>query len=137
MRGIGDERELVNKLWRYGFAVMRAPASGSATKMMRPDIIAGNAQLSLQFAIEVKTTRNKVIYITKESVDQLVEFAKCFGCEPILAIKFKGFRKGSWIFVSPRKLEITGAGNYKISQRDALRVGVDLESLARGKKPLG
>lgn len=133
MRGIRDERELVNKLWQHGFAVLRAPASGSATKMMRPDIIAGNAQLNLQLAIEVKTTWDKVIYITRESIDQLVTFAKRFGCQPILAIKFKGFRKVSWIFIPPKKLKITDAGNYKITRGDALHVGKDLDSFARGK----
>lgn len=132
MRGIRDERELVNKLWLHGFAVLRAPASGAATKMMRPDIIAGNAQISLQLAIEVKTTWNKVIYITRESIDQLVAFAKRFGCQPILAIKFKGLRKVSWIFIPPEKLKITDAGNYKITCGDALHVGRDLNSLARG-----
>lgn len=136
MRGIRDERELVNKLWRYGFAVLRAPASGSATKMIRPDIIAGNAQLGLQLAIEVKTTWNKVIYITRESSEQLVAFAKRFGCKPIFAIKFKGGRKVSWIFIPPGKLKITGAGNYKITHGNALHVGVDLDSLTRGGKPV-
>ena len=133
MRGIRDERELVNKLWRHGFAVLRAPASGSATKMMRPDIIAGNAQISLQIAIEVKTTWNKVLYVARESIDQLVAFAKRFGCQPILAVKFKGFRKVSWIFIPPEALKITGAGNYKITREDALQVGKDLDSFVRGK----
>ena len=133
MRGISGERELVNKLWQNGFAVLRAPASGSATKMMRPDIIAGNAQISLQIAIEVKTTWNKVLYITRESIDQLVAFAKRFGCQPILAVKFKGFRKVSWIFIPPEELKITGAGNYKITREDALQVGKDLDSFVRGK----
>lgn len=133
MRGISDERELVNRLWQNGFAVLRAPASGSATKMMRPDIIAGNAQLSLQLAIEVKTTWNNVLYITRESIDQLVAFAKRFGCQPILAVKFKGFRKVSWIFIPPEELKITRAGNYKITREDALQVGKDLDSFVRGK----
>lgn len=134
VRGISDERELVNEFWRHGFAVLRAPASGSATKMVRPDIIAGNAQLGLQLAIEVKTSWNKVIYIKRESIGQLVEFAKRFGCRPILAIKFKGIRKVSWIFIPPRKLQITNSGNYKITSSNALQVGRDLDSLVRGGK---
>lgn len=39
--GIREERDLANKLHQYGFAVIRSPASDGATKMPRPDIIAG------------------------------------------------------------------------------------------------
>ncbi len=134
IKGIRDERELVNRLWEYGFAVFRAPASGSATKQPRPDIIAGNSELGLQMAIEVKTTWNKVLYVSKESVGQLTVFAKRFGCQPILAIKFKGQRKHPWIIISPKKLKTTDQGNYKVTFRSALLTGVDLEIFVKGSK---
>ncbi|MEE8322105.1 MAG: Holliday junction resolvase, partial [Candidatus Bathyarchaeia archaeon] len=38
-RGIQDERNLARLLWKRGFAVMRAPASGASTKMPRPDLV--------------------------------------------------------------------------------------------------
>ena len=85
MRGAQDERELVRLLWERGFAVIRAPASGSSTKMPRPDIIAGSSERKIQFAIEVKTTHNKNLYIQHESISQLVNFACLFGCQPIVA----------------------------------------------------
>jgi len=40
--GIREERDLANKLHQYGFGVIRSPASGGATKIPRPDIIAGS-----------------------------------------------------------------------------------------------
>jgi len=131
LRGIRDERELVNRLWQYGFAVVRAPASGSATKMARPDIIAGNSRLGLQLALEAKTTWKNAIYISKQSIDQLLEFAKRFGCQPMLAIKFKGFKKISWIFIPPQKLKPTKTGNYKITRRQALLSGKPLDAFIK------
>jgi Holliday junction resolvase len=134
IRGIRDERELVNRLWKYGFAVLRSPASGSATKFPRPDIIAGNSELRLQLAIEVKTAWGKTIYISKESFDQLTAFAKLFGCQPVFALKFKGQRKHPWIIISPKKLKATDQGNYKVTLRSALLTGIDLENFVKGRK---
>lgn len=131
IKGVRDERELVNRLWKHGFAVFRAPASGSATKLPRPDIIAGSSKLGLQLAIEVKTTWDKVLYISRESVDQLTVFAKRFGCQPVLAIKFKGQRKHPWILIPPKKLKATDQGNYKLTFRNALLTGVDLEEFVK------
>jgi len=127
-RGIQDERKLVRLLWKRGFAVMRAPASGASTQMPRPDIIAGNSNKGVQFAIEVKTTHNESLYIAHESVNQLLEFAQRFGCQPILAIKFKG-RSRSWLFMEPQQLSMTPTANYKITFKDALEKGSKFTSL--------
>ncbi|MEM1828904.1 MAG: Holliday junction resolvase, partial [Desulfurococcaceae archaeon] len=35
VKGFSHERDLVRRLWEYGFAVMRAPASGSKAKRVR------------------------------------------------------------------------------------------------------
>lgn len=134
-RGISDERALVKLLWKKGFAVMRAPASGSSTKMPRPDIIAGNSGKNLQFAIEVKTTHEEVLYMARESISQLVEFAEHFGCQPIVALRFKN-RVKSWIFVHPSQLMITPALNYKITTLEAQRIGLDFKTLIGEGKQL-
>jgi len=118
----------VNTLWRRGFAVIRAPASGSATKRPLPDIVAGSKQRSLQFAFEVKATRAETLYVDKESIDQLVEFAQTFGCEPFLAVRFKGRRRG-WLFLRPSQLESTRGQNYKATLKDALATSIDLKTL--------
>jgi len=127
-RGINEERSLVNTLWRRGFAVVRAPASGSATKRPLPDIIAGCKERSLQFAIEVKTTKAETLYIDNDSIHQLVEFAQTFGCEPFLAVRFKGRGRG-WLFLRPSQLESTRGQNYKATLKDALAKSIDLKTL--------
>lgn len=132
-RGIQDERDLVRLLWRSGFAVIRSPASGASTQMPRPDIIAGHSGRGVQFAIEVKTTHNEILYIARESVSQLIDFAERFGCQPIVAIKFKG-RRVSWLFVESQQLAITPALNFKITLTEALQKGMDFKSLIKESK---
>jgi Holliday junction resolvase len=127
-RGIQDERSLARLLWERGFAVMRAPASGAATKMARPDLVVGSRDRGLQFAIEVKTTRRDVLYIQGPSIAQLLEFSQRFGCQPIVALKFKG-HKQPWLFIHPYQLLTTPGLNYKISLKDALLKGMDFKTL--------
>jgi Holliday junction resolvase len=127
-RGIQDERNLARLLWKRGFAVMRAPASGASTKMPRPDLVVGRRDRGLQFAIEVKTTRKNVLYIRGASIAQLLEFSQIFGCQPIVAIKFKGQRQ-PWLFIRPYQLLTTPGLNYKISLKDALQKGMDFKTL--------
>ncbi len=108
---------------------MRAPASGSATKRPLPDMVAGSRQRGLWFAIEVKTTRAETLYVDNESIHQLVEFAQTFGCEPFLAVKFKG-RGRSWLFLKPSQLTPTRGQNYRTTLKEALATGIDLKTLA-------
>jgi len=128
VKGVQDERSLAQLLWKRGFAVVRAPASGASTKMPRPDLVAGNRDRGLQFAIEVKTTHREVLYVERESIVQLIEFSQRFGCQPVVALKFKGW-KGAWIFIHPNQLATTPNLNYKISFEEASRRGVDLKTL--------
>ena len=64
-------------------------------------------------------------------MDQLVEFSQRFGCQPIVALKFKGTRR-PWVFLRPNQLKTTPSRNYKITLKEALRGGVDLKSLIGG-----
>jgi len=124
-RGIGEERELVHRLDKLGFAVVRAPASGSRTRLDRPDIVAGRRGLHL--ALEVKSTIKEILYIEHESVMQLVRFSERFGARPLIAVKFKRRGKG-WILLEPQNLTQTNKG-YKVTFKDALRAGKSLEAL--------
>ena len=135
VRGTQDERELVRLLWKSGFAVLRAPASGASTQMPRPDMVAGNSEKGVQVAIEVKTTHNKRLYVAHESLSQLVAFAQRFGCKPILAIKFKG-RGKSWLFLEPHQLSMTPALNFKITLDEALKNGIDYKTLTMEGKQI-
>ncbi|WP_309492210.1 Holliday junction resolvase Hjc [Candidatus Hecatella orcuttiae] len=128
-RGIGSERELVRKLDGLGFAVLRAPASGSRTKLDRPDILAGRKGFCL--ALEVKTTAKSILYVEKASVAQLLRFSERFGAKAMLAVKFKHKGKG-WLLLEPGKLPSTRKG-YRIAFKEALKTGKSLESLVAHK----
>jgi len=135
LRGAESERRLADLLRSRGFAVMRAPASGSRTKHPMPDLVAGCARLGKRWAIEVKTSRRQRLYVPHESIEQLVKFAEIFGCEPYIAIKFKGFRAG-WLFMTPDSLAVTPRGNHSMSLKEALRNGSDLDMLLSGQTRL-
>ena len=97
-KGDRRERELVNELDEAGFAVMRAPASGSATDRELPDVLAGRTDRCssrsneqgaesdtdsepLFYAIEAKSSSGNPIYLTGEEVEALVYFARNFGAK--------------------------------------------------------
>jgi Holliday junction resolvase len=127
-RGIYEERGLVNILWKRGFAVVRVPASGSATKRPLPDMVAGSRKRGLHLAIEAKAIGAETIYVDKKCVDQLVEFAETFGCEPFLAVKFKG-RARNWIFLRPEQLRSTKGKSLRVCLKDAVIEGIDIRTL--------
>ena len=61
-KGDRRERELVNRLDEAGVAVMRAPASGSATDRELPDGLAGDGGTC--YAIQGKSTSGRPIYLS-------------------------------------------------------------------------
>lgn len=128
-RGFKEERELVNRLEKLGFAVLRAPASGSGTKSDRPDILAGRK--GLYIALEVKTTSRRILYVNSESLDQLVRFSDKFGANPYIAVKFKRSGRG-WLLLKPGDLE-KSCKRYKITLEEACRRGIPPELLLSSK----
>ena len=127
--GSVEERDLVNKLWDAGFAAMRAPASGGATKRPLPDVLAGNGKLYL--AIEVKSTRQDHIYIDNEKIKNLIEFSEIFGATAYVGAKF--IRK-PWRFIKLEDLHITRSGNYRVNTDLAFSEGLDFEEITGGTK---
>ena len=128
-KGSNEERDLVHKLWDKGFAAMRAPASGGATKKPLPDVLAGNNGIYL--AIEVKTTTKDRIYINSSKIDALYEFSDIFGANPYLGIKFKHTK---WLFLDPKKIERTRSNNYRIEKDLAIQNGLDLDEITKKDK---
>ncbi len=124
-KGERRERELVNRLDDAGFAVMRAPASGSATDRDLPDVLAGNGERF--YAIEAKSSSGDPIYIDGDEVDALVYFAENFGATPRIAIRFD---KEAWAFFDPDELYETPGGNLRVKRETALSRGVDILELA-------
>lgn len=124
-KGERRERELVNRLDDIGFAVMRAPASGSATARDLPDVLAGNGESF--YAIEAKSSSGDPIYIDGAEVEALEFFAENFGAEPRIGVRFD---EEEWAFFPPEDLYVTDGGNYRVKTGKAIADGEDLPELA-------
>jgi Holliday junction resolvase len=111
-KGDRRERQLVNALDEAGFAVMRAPASGSATARELPDVLAGNGDVF--YAIEAKSSGGDPIYLDNEEVYDLVHvFARNFGATPRIAVRFD---REDWYFFHPDDVHQTDGGNYRVKK---------------------
>jgi Holliday junction resolvase len=128
-KGDRRERELVNLLDEAGFAVMRAPASGSATDRELPDVLAGDGDRF--YAIEAKSSSGKPIYLEGEEVEALVYFARNFGAKARIAARFD---REDWYFFHPSDLHVTDGGNYRVKKETALTEGADLDELVGRSK---
>jgi holliday junction resolvase Hjr len=123
-KGDRVERELVNRLDGAGYAVMRAPASGSATERELPDVLAGNGDTF--YAIEAKSSSGNPIYLTGEEVEALVFFARNFGAKPRIGVRFD---REDWYFFHPGDCYVTDGGNYRVKKETALSDGIDFDEL--------
>jgi Holliday junction resolvase len=123
-KGDRRERELVNALDDAGFAVLRAPASGSATERELPDVLAGDG--TAFYAIEAKSSAGDPIYLTGEEVAALVYFARNFGANPRIAARFD---REDWFFFHPGDLHTTDGGNYRVKKAEALAEGTQFDDL--------
>ena len=134
-KGARRERELVRKLDDSEFAVMRAPASGSATNRDLPDVLAGRADQTdgssepLFYAIEAKSSSDNPIYLDSEEVDSLVYFARNFGAQPCIAVRFD---RRPWYFFRPEECYTTDGGNYRVKPETATESGTPYDSFAEG-----
>ena len=123
-KGDRRERELVNRLDAKGFAVMRAPASGSATERELPDVLAGDG--AVFYAIEAKSSAGDPIYLTGEEVEALVYFSQNFGAKPKIGVRFD---REDWFFFHPAEVHQTDGGNYRVKKETALEDGDPLDAL--------
>ncbi|EMA20676.1 Holliday junction resolvase Hjc [Haloarcula argentinensis] len=121
-KGDRRERELVNALDEAGFAVMRAPASGSATERELPDVLSGDSETF--YAIEAKSSAGDPIYLTGEEVEALLFFARNFGAKPRIGVRFD---REDWYFFHPADLHTTDGGNYRVKKETALSDGTDFD----------
>ncbi|MEM4714343.1 MAG: Holliday junction resolvase Hjc [Candidatus Nanoarchaeia archaeon] len=114
IKGSNAERELVTLLWGRNFAAIRAAGSG-VSRFYSPDVLASNGSKIL--AIECKSTKHKYQYFEPQQIDDLLKFAKLFGAEPWLAVKFSG----EWKFFKPEDLKKT-QNFYVITKEDKSRL---------------
>jgi Holliday junction resolvase len=123
-KGDRRERELVNALDERGFAVMRAPASGSSTDRELPDVLAGDGDRF--YAVEAKSSAGDPIYLDGAEVEALVYFARNFGAKPRIGVRFD---RENWFFFHPHDVHVTDGGNYRVKKETALADGIDLPEL--------
>ena len=125
-KGDRRERELVNALDDAGFAVMRAPASGSATERELPDVLAGDGEDF--YAIEAKSSSGQPIYLDGQEVEALLFFARNFGAKPRIGVRFD---REDWYFFHPGDdaVHVTDGGNYRVKKETALADGTDFAEL--------
>ncbi|UIO99827.1 nucleoid-structuring protein H-NS [Halobaculum sp. CBA1158] len=123
-KGDRRERELVNRLDEAGFAVMRAPASGSSTDRELPDVLAGDA--SAFYAVEAKSSSGDPIYLRGEEVEALIYFARNFGASPKIGVRFD---REDWYFFHPGDLYVTDGGNYRVKKETAVADGETIDDL--------
>jgi len=135
-KGDRHERTLVNCLDALGYAVIRAPSSGSATTRELPDVLAGSE--GLFYAFELKSASGSRLYIEQAEVDDLVHFATMFGAEPRIAVRFDlergddAFGEATHPGFYVREIEDlyrTDSGNYRVDKQQAVEVGTPVQNL--------
>lgn len=123
-RGYRAERELVLQLWKRGFAVMRAPASGSKIRRAKyPDVVAIKKGRIAVFEVKSRS-KEETIYIDREQIQKMVEFAERAGGKAYVAIKIPG---RDWVFVPVEQLEQINSG-YRI-RKETIAEGLNMEQL--------
>jgi len=121
-KGSKYERELIHRFWKNGFAALRVAGSGSISYPSL-DVIASNGKKI--FAIECKSTRKDYKYISKEQVNEIINFSSLFNAIPLIAIKFL---KSEWIFLKPKDFKKIKK-SYMITKEEAFKKGIRFEEL--------
>ena len=94
MIGTRYELELARKLYRYGFAVIRAPASGRRAKRIPyPDIVAIKKRNILVISVKYRA-KIGTIYVSKDELRKMVSFANRADGAIVVAVKVKEL--GDW-----------------------------------------
>ncbi len=120
-KGITKERELIHMFWKTGkWAAVRVAGSGN-TQYPSADIIAGNVVRKL--VIECKSSKYGRLYLPKEGIIALQEFARIFHAEPWLAIRFNN---NPWYFICTNTIE-TIDKNIVINSKNVILKGLLFE----------
>jgi holliday junction resolvase Hjr len=122
--GTNAERELIHQFWKNNIPAIRVAGSGSM-KYPSPDIIAGTSLRKL--VIECKKIKENKLYIPKNEINLLIEFATNFGAEPFIAVKFGK----EWFFLIMEDLRETTA-SYSINTEEVRIKGLLFEDIIKG-----
>lgn len=116
-KGSKIERELFQKFIENNYRAVRVAGSG-VMENAECDLITGKKGGG-KYAIEVKSSKKPVKYISKEQIEKFIIFADIFGLKPVVALRFN--REG-WIFVNPKEFRDCGA-NWGITLKEAKEKG--------------
>ncbi len=123
VKGTRAERELQHMLFEHGWMPLRAAGSGSTT-LPAVDLVAGNGKKCI--AIECKSISGDKQYFDKEEIKQIKTFARKFGADPIIGVRFDNI---GWYFIDLKDL-VKGAGkNYFVSLESAQEKGFSFNNL--------
>ncbi|MCQ5337267.1 MAG: Holliday junction resolvase Hjc [Candidatus Methanomethylicia archaeon] len=125
-KGFAHERELAKRLYEEGFAVIRAPASGSKLKrIFYPDVVAIYKGKTLVFEVKAYSKLDYV-YLEEEKIKRIVDFSERAGGRSFIAVKIIG--SGEWRVIPVTELERTKKGYYslKISKIEKAQLLEDL-----------
>jgi len=91
VKGKRAEYEIIMRLKKYGYAVIRAPASGAkAKKVFYPDVFAvkfdGNSYKVLVLEVKLRDSR-ETIYIAGPKMWMLMDYARRAGGKAYIAVK--------------------------------------------------
>ncbi len=116
-KGSKIERELFQKFIENGYRCVRVAGSGTMENA-DCDLLAGKRGKD-KYAIEVKSSKKPVKYISKDQIERFAIFSEIFGLNPVVALRFN--REG-WIFVNPTQLKDSG-NNWSITLEEAKEKG--------------
>lgn len=119
-KGSKAERELYDLFVKNNFRAVRVAGSGMMENTAC-DLIAGKASEDgkQKYAIEAKSSKAPVKYITKKQIEEFIIFSEIFGLIPVVALRFN--REG-WLFVRPEQLRDSGK-NWAIKLEEAKTIG--------------
>ncbi|MEK6859592.1 MAG: Holliday junction resolvase Hjc [Nanoarchaeota archaeon] len=112
-KGSKAEREVFDMFIQNHFRAVRVAGSG-AMENADCDIIAGKKGDG-KYAIEAKSSKKPVKYITKEQIESFMIFSDIFGLKPVIAVRFN--RLG-WFFLNPKNMKNSGK-NWVINEETA------------------
>lgn len=124
-KGSRAERELFHKFFSAGFIAVRAAGSGS-TPLPNPDLIIGGK--GKYFAIECKALKAQHKYFDEKEISDLVLFAKTFGADAWLGLRFD---RQPWYFVRVEHLEKTEKNYFGISLKKAKELNITFDELIK------
>ncbi len=101
-KGSRAERELLQLFTDQSWRAARVAGSG-VNENTFCDLIAG--RYGKTYAVEAKSSKHPRIYITKQQIDDFIQFTSVMGLIPVVAVRFN--REG-WLFLKPEQLEDSG-----------------------------